>query len=129
MIYVLAVVLGFFVLLTVMRVVLMAKMKKMKGKEAPSLAGKPGAAISSGAKALFYFHSPTCGACRSMTPVVGTMAKKNGNVFSVDVSRDYETARKFGVMATPTTILVEKGRVAELFIGPQPESVLRGVME
>ncbi|MBU1238618.1 thioredoxin family protein, partial [Myxococcota bacterium] len=109
MLIVLGIIVGFFVLLTVMRLLLMAKMKKMKGQDAPSLPGKQGAAVASGNKSLFYFYAPSCGACRSMTPVVGEMAKKSNNVFSVDISSDYETARKFGVMATPTTIIVEKG--------------------
>ncbi len=105
------------------------KMRRMKGRPAPKLAGRHGKAISTGGKVLFYFHSPNCGACRSMTPMVKSMAELSETVFSIDVSRDYQTASQFGIMATPTTVLVEEGGVKELLLGPQPESRLRSLLE
>lgn len=110
------------------QVFMIRKMQGQRGKPAPALEGKAGKAIARGKASLFYFYSPQCGACRPMTPVVKSMAKKQSSVFPVDISRDMATARKFGVMATPTTILVKDGTVAEVLIGPQPESVLRGLV-
>ncbi len=110
------------------QIFMVKKMQGQRGKPAPQLDGAPGKAIEKGRSSLFYFYSPQCGACRSMTPVVKEMAEKRSTVFPVDISRDMATARKFGVMATPTTILVKEGTVAEVLIGPQPESVLRGLV-
>lgn len=119
-----AVVGGFIALMLGMRVLLAFKASKMRGKAAPSLSGKTGKYIGRGRPALFYFYSPHCGACAAMTPVIQKMSKKKNGVFPIDISRDMETARKFGVMATPTTILVRDGLVQDILIGPQPVSSL-----
>lgn len=112
-----------------MQILMVRRMRRQKGRPAPELEGAEGEAIRSGGSSLFYFYSPRCGACRAMTPVVQEMAKKRGDaVFPVDISRDLSMARQFGVMATPTTILVRDGSVADVLIGPQPESALRAMV-
>ncbi|MBW1877863.1 MAG: thioredoxin family protein [Deltaproteobacteria bacterium] len=103
------------------------RMQRMRGKPAPELDGRFGRASSRG-RALFYFFSPACGACRTMTPVVTDMSRGDDRVFPIDVSRDFDVARRFGVMATPTTILVHKGLIDEVFVGPRNERALRGLM-
>lgn len=115
---------GVFVLLFGLRIWMAIKMQKMQGKPVPDLPGRLGKAVRKGNPTIFYFYSPSCGACKAMTPVIQKMAKKGKSVFPVDISRDMDTARKFGVMATPTTILVSGGKVEQVRIGPQPEAEL-----
>ena len=103
---------------------LVSRMRRQRGKHAPELDGKAQRWLKKGKPALFYFYSPSCGACRAMTPVVKTLEKERGGVFPVDISRDMETARKFGVMATPTTVVVDNGIIREVLIGPQPRTTL-----
>ena len=111
------------------QLLMVRRMKRNKGKAAPELSGNRGEAVQSGALALFYFHSPSCGACRTMTPVVQRFTGGKSRCFSVDVSRDMDTARAFGVMATPTTVLVEGGIIRDFLVGPQPESRLLPLLE
>jgi thioredoxin 1 len=120
-----AVIVGLIVAFFGLQFVQIAKMQRQKGKPAPELSGKVGNWVSTGKTALFYFYSPSCGACKTMTPIVKKLAKKRGGgVFPIDISRDMQTAQKFGVMATPTTIVVGKGIVAQILVGPQPASAL-----
>ena len=122
---VLALIAAFIGLLLLMRVVMLLKARAAQGKPAPALNGAPGKAIRRGRPALFYFFSPKCGACHSMTPTIMDLRKKQRDaVFPIDVSRDRDTARKFGVMATPTTICVSGGTVKKVLIGPQPKPVI-----
>jgi len=108
---------------------MMFRMKLKKGKPAPSLSGHYGKAVESGKMSLFYFYSPSCGACRSMTPIVSEYVEKNSRCFKIDVSRDMDTARAFGVMGTPSTIVVEKGIIKDFIVGPRPAEVLTGILE
>jgi len=105
------------------------KMKLKKGKDAPELKGTHGKAVKSGKITLFYFYSPSCGACRSMTPVVERFTKNNQHCFKVDISKDMDTARAFGVMGTPSTVIVENGVIKEFIVGPRPESELTSLLE
>ena len=114
-------VIGFMI---AMRLYIQWKSSAIKGKPAPTLDGKAGKILKKGRTALFYFYSPACGACKAMTPAVKKMSAAKDNVFTIDISHDMGTARKFGVMATPTVIVVENRVVKNILIGPQPPAVL-----
>ncbi|MFH1464243.1 MAG: thioredoxin family protein [Pseudomonadota bacterium] len=124
----LAIVVSFFAFFIGLRVFMVMRIKRQEGRPIPELAGKQGKAAKARTPSLFYFYSPQCGACRSMTPVIKKMPGLDRNVFAVDISKDMDTARRFGVMATPTTVLVREGVVQQILIGPQPESALRGLL-
>lgn len=98
------------------------KTRFKKGKPAPALSGTYGKALKGGKSVLFYFYSPSCGACRTMTPLVGKYTKNNPRCFKVDISKDMDTARAFGVMGTPSTVVVEGGKIKEFAVGPKPEA-------
>ena len=105
------------------------KVKFKKGKAAPELKGVYGKAVKANGTSLFYFYSPSCGACRGMTPVVSQYTKNNPRCFKIDVSKDMETARAFGVMGTPSTVVVEKGIIKDFFVGAKGESDLVEMLE
>ena len=123
-----AIVIGFFALMIGLRIVMVLKARGRQRKAVPALGGKQGKHVGKGRTARFYFNSPGCGACAAMTPVETGMAKKYKGVFPVDISRDMDTARKFGVMATPTTVLVKKGLIEKVIIGPQPGHALEALI-
>lgn len=127
--YIILSVAGAFVALMIgMRLLIQFKSSALKGKPAPELGGRPGKIIQKGKAALFYFYSPSCGACASMTPAVKALSKDNEGVFPVDISTDMATARKFGVMATPTLVVVKNRLIQEILIGPQPPTSLAGYL-
>jgi len=105
------------------------RMTRKKGKPVTGLSGAYGEAVATGKPTLFYFYSPGCGACRSMTPIVSEYTGEGSRCFKVDVSRDMATAQAFGVMGTPSTVVVENGIVRDFFVGPRPEAVLTPLLE
>jgi thioredoxin 1 len=119
---------GIVALFVGLRLLLVYKIMKQKGKPSPDLPGKMGKVVRKGRPALFYFYSPQCGACKTMTPVVRQMEKSGKDVFAIDISRDMSTARLFGIMATPTTIQVQKGIIHDVKIGPQPKAALESLL-
>lgn len=126
---VLYIVIGLVALFVLAQVSMMMKMRAKKGKPAPQVNGKAGRAVQQGEKSLFYFFSPSCRACRYMTPYMQEMAKKNKNVFNVDISKDMQTAQKFGVMGTPSVVLVQGGTIQEFLVGAQSESRITTLLE
>jgi thioredoxin 1 len=115
---------GIIALFFMLQYFMIWKMKRQKGKPAPRVNGQGGKAIQSGHKTLFYFFSPSCRACGTMTPVVDNLQKKHRNIFKIDISKDMATAKKFGIMGTPSVVMIEGGTIQEFLIGPQPESKL-----
>ncbi|HKJ45157.1 MAG TPA: thioredoxin family protein [Balneolales bacterium] len=118
------IIVGIVVLFFALQYGMVLKMRFKKGKKAPELGGKYGKIVGSGKKAMFYFYSQSCAACKPMTPVVDKYAKKAKNIYKIDITRDMATARKFGVMGTPSTVVVENGIIKEFLVGPQKEAKL-----
>ncbi|MBL8918955.1 MAG: thioredoxin family protein [Myxococcaceae bacterium] len=117
--WVLIVLVGGFVALNVaLQVVARRRAARLRGQPLPALPGATGQRISASGRALVYFFTPTCAACRPLTPRMKALADKGQPVFPVDAMQEPELARAFSVMATPTTVEIQEGRVAGVSIGP-----------
>jgi thioredoxin 1 len=112
---------GFIVL---SQVLLRMRARAYQGKPLPVLSGPLGKSIAAADRSLLYFMSPQCGACRPWTARFTDMGKRNPNVHVVNVAEDLSLARALGVMATPTMVVVEKGKIAGYHVGTMPHSVL-----
>ncbi|CUS77465.1 Thioredoxin [Candidatus Kryptonium thompsonii] len=123
--YILVGVLLFFILMN-LSVVLRAKLKK--GRLVPNIGEEIGRAIDKGEKVILYFYSPTCSACKVQTPIIDKLINSgNGKakIFKIDVSRDVNVALKLGVMGTPSTVVIENGKIKEFLVGVKSENILR----
>ena len=123
--YILGAFAGAFLLL---QIVMVVKMRMKKGKPAPELSGEMASALEKEKKVLFYFYSPTCGACRSMTPVIEEHQKSKRNIFSINIMKDMATAKKFGVLGTPSLVMVEEGLISEFLVGAQSREKIAGLL-
>ncbi len=98
--------------------------KRMQGRDAPDCAALLTAEQRGRDKLLFYFYSEHCGPCRTLAPLIDTMAERYGNVVKVDVTQQPAAARQFGVRATPTLVLVDGGKVVKVMLGAVSEKQL-----
>ncbi len=100
------------------------KSKRMKGQEVPDV---PEFHRLKKGKGVIYVHSPNCKPCKFVDPVVKKLSKEMKGVSFVKVNalENPELVRKLGVLATPSLIVTENGRVKEVLIGPVNEGTLR----
>jgi thiol-disulfide isomerase/thioredoxin len=118
-----ALALGFVALTVGLQLVARRRAARMTGRPLPSLPGATGGRIAAAERALVYFFTPQCGACRPVTPRMKALAARGNPVFAVDATQDPGLARALGVMATPTTIEVQRGQVVGVHIGPLAREV------
>ncbi|MEM8943820.1 MAG: trypsin-like peptidase domain-containing protein [Planctomycetota bacterium] len=77
---------------------------------------------------LLDFSSPTCGPCRQMRPTIARLASEGLLIREIDISRDPQTAARYGVKQVPTFIVAVDGRAAEQKIGPTSYDQLRAML-
>ncbi|MBP1656585.1 MAG: thioredoxin 1 [Bacteroidetes bacterium] len=120
------IILGIFAgLMIVLQVFIAVGARRQRGRQIHGIGGPLGAAISSGDRVLAYFYTPSCSACRTQTPIIERLQGEYENIYKVDVAEHFEAARAFGVIATPTTVIVEEGKVVEVMVGSRNEAHLR----
>jgi thioredoxin 1 len=115
----------FLALLVSMNVVVRIRARALKGKPLPELPGGLGASIARARSGLVYFFSPSCAACRTLTPRLRTLAAKNKDVFVIDVTEHLDLARAMRILATPSTVEVAAGQVIDVRVGMLPAELLR----
>lgn len=90
--------------------------------EQDALGGSPG-------DHMIYFYSPSCGPCRSMTPIIDRLAQESDRVVKVDIQHEPDTARAFNIRATPTTVLVKDNRILDVALGAKTQKQLEALLE
>lgn len=81
--------------------------------------------ISSG-KVLVDFYADWCGPCQMLSPVIEQLEKESGiKVIKIDVDSLPGLARQFRVMAIPTLLLFENGKMVKRETAYMPIEHLR----
>jgi thioredoxin 1 len=80
-------------------------------------------------KALVYCHSPHCGPCRFMSPLVESLRADDYPIYTMDVADHFELARELGVRVSPTVLVVDHGRIERSVIGSRDRERLLKLLE
>ena len=81
---------------------------------------------------LFYFWSARSQHCEQLTPVLESLAAQYNGLFTlakVDCDAEQMLASQFGLRAIPTVYLFQNGQPVDGFEGPQPEEVVRALLD
>lgn len=125
MIYVIVLIFVFLTLLFAFQFYLIIKSKRIAGQSVDLSKIRPELRnYFEKDKLIVYFYSPNCAACRYQAPVIKNLEKHNINTLSVDISKDLQFARLFGIMGTPSIALMKGNNVKEFFVGYQEEEKL-----
>ncbi|MEI6809905.1 MAG: thioredoxin domain-containing protein, partial [bacterium] len=85
-----------------------------------------------GGVVLVDFNADWCGPCRALKPIVGSLADKFAGkvaVLSVNVDKQQELARKYGISSIPDVRLFSGGKEVERWIGVRPEETYKAATE
>lgn len=81
---------------------------------------------------LVDFWAPWCGPCQSLSPILEKLAAEYAGAFTVaKINTDDEQmlASQFGIRSLPTVALLYDGQIVDHFMGLQPESQIREMLD
>ena len=83
--------------------------------------------------AIIDFHATWCGPCKQLAPTLKDLAAEYGDdiyIYKVDVDREPEVARAFGVQSVPTLLFIPHGDASpQMGQGNIPKASLKKVID
>lgn len=87
--------------------------------------------LKSDKKILVDFFATWCGPCKMLSPILEEASKSYiGKVdfYKVDIDKDMELAKNYGVMSVPTICIFEKGNIVNKSIGVIDEAEIKKLL-
>lgn len=88
--------------------------------------------LDAGGICLVDLFSNRCLPCRILAPKISSLAKKYAGkvtVCKVNVDRVPAAARRYGIQAIPTVLIIKNGKVVERLVGLRREDEYVGILE
>lgn len=79
------------------------------------------------APVMVDFYADWCGPCKSMAPIVESLAaayEGKAKVGKINIDENEEIALQYGVMSIPTFIVFKGGKPVDKYVGIQDKKVL-----
>ena len=83
--------------------------------------------------AIIDFHATWCGPCKQLAPTLKDLAAEYGDdiyIYKVDVDREPDVARAFGIQSVPSLLFIPQGAAApQMGQGNIPKESLKKVID
>ena len=91
--------------------------RQMCGRSAPNIENLLNDKQKAYSSLLIYFWSPQCVMCKGMSKIIDEHATTHDNILKVDVMQNITLTSAFGVMGTPSIVLLIDDKIKNILVG------------
>ncbi len=79
---------------------------------------------------LLDFYAEWCGPCRTVLPIVDEIAAERDDIVvgKVNVDKEQELARDFGILSIPTLVVLKNGKIVNKASGARPKAQILALL-
>jgi thiol-disulfide isomerase/thioredoxin len=74
---------------------------------------------------LIYAYSPTCGPCKSLSPMLDKLQAEGLNILKYDITSDMESTVQLNIRGTPTFMFIKNKQIDKIVLGGCKENKIR----
>lgn len=104
------------------------RLKSKKGQVIDNIDGELGKILLENKKLMLYFWTESCRVCKHQTPIILELKNEFKNIFLINLSDDISIAKKLGIMAVPTIMLVESRKILDVMVGAQDINKMKQIL-
>lgn len=78
---------------------------------------------------IFYFTAAYCGPCKAMSPMIEQLQQTYPGLIKIDIEKQPGLTESFGVMATPTFVVVKDNHISEVKVGSSGHKWLKAQLD
>ena len=79
---------------------------------------------------LLDFYAEWCGPCRTVLPIVDEISAERDDIVvgKINVDKEQELARDFGIISIPTLIVLKNGKIVNKAYGARPKAQILALL-
>ncbi|RCK77609.1 MAG: hypothetical protein IGBAC_1918 [Ignavibacteriae bacterium] len=104
------------------------RLKSKKGQIIDNIDGELGKILLENKKLMLYFWTESCRVCKHQTPIILELKDEFKNIFLINLSDEISIAKKLGIMAVPTIMLVESRKILDVMVGAQDINKMKQIL-
>ena len=66
--------------------------------------------------------------CKAMSKIIDELAESHDNILKIDVMQNMDITAGFGIMGTPSLVLVNDGKIEQMMVGAKTKSQITGIL-
>jgi len=122
-------IIGFIVIFMLWQLIPSIRARQMRGRPVPEINALLNSKQKASTRLLVYFWSQRCVMCNGMSKIIDELAESHDGILKVDIMHNMEITAEFGIMGTPSLVLVKDGKIEQMLVGAKTKPQILKILE